>query len=45
MKIGVDLKPFFSGSRYRGIGMYSRELISEMLNKEEIHTEYHFLNL
>lgn len=44
MKIGIDLKPFFSGSKYRGIGMYSRELISEIL-KNGKDMEYHFLNL
>ena len=43
MKIGIDLKPFFSGSKYRGIGMYSREIIAEML-KAERDVEYHFLN-
>ena len=44
MNIGIDLKPFFSGSKYRGIGMYSRELIFEMLKKRE-NIKYHFLNL
>lgn len=44
MNIGIDLKPFFSGSKYRGIGLYSRELISEILkNGKDI--KYHFLNL
>lgn len=44
MKIGIDLKPFFTGSKFRGIGMYSRELIKELL-KLENDTEYHFLNM
>lgn len=44
MKIGIDLKPFSTGSKYRGIGMYSRELIKELL-KLENDFEYHFLNL
>ena len=44
MNIGIDLKPFFSGSKYRGIGMYSRELISEIL-KNGKDMKYHFLNL
>ncbi|MEF9917345.1 MAG: glycosyltransferase family 1 protein [Lachnospiraceae bacterium] len=44
MRIGVDLKPFFSGSRYRGIGMYARNLIQELLDKEQ-DSQFHFLNL
>lgn len=44
MKIGIDLKPFSTGSKYRGIGMYSRELIKELL-KLENDAEYHFLNM
>lgn len=44
MKIGIDLKPFFTGSKFRGIGMYARELIKELL-KLENDTEYHFLNM
>ena len=44
MNIGIDLKPFFSGAKYRGIGMYSRELISEIL-KNGKDMKYHFLNL
>ena len=34
MKIGIDLKPFFTGSKYRGIGKYSRELINNMIEEE-----------
>lgn len=44
MKIGIDLKPFSTGSKYRGIGMYSRSLIKEMLQINNFD-EYHFLNL
>ena len=44
MNIGIDLKPFFSGSKYRGIGMYSRELVFEILKNRE-NIKYHFLNL
>lgn len=44
MKIGVDLKPFNTGSKYRGIGVYSRELINELINYESIH-EFHYLNI
>ncbi len=46
MKIGIDLKAFFSGSKYRGIGTYSRKLIEEILkNTENMNFEYHFFNL
>lgn len=44
MKIGIDLKPFFTGSKYRGIGTYSRELIKKLIKLED-DVEYHFLNL
>lgn len=44
MKIGIDLRPFFTGSKFRGIGMYSRELIKELL-KVGNEAEYHFLNM
>jgi Glycosyltransferase len=44
MKIGIDLKPFFTGSKYRGIGVYARELITELLQKDA-ENEYHFLNM
>ncbi len=44
MKIGIDLKPFSTGSKFRGIGMYARELIKEMLQMDDT-TEYHFLNM
>ena len=46
VKIGIDLKAFFSGSKYRGIGTYSRKLIEEILkNTENMNFEYHFFNL
>ncbi len=44
MKIGIDLKPFYTGSKYRGIGTYSRELVKELIKQEE-NIEYHMLNL
>lgn len=44
MRIGVDLRPFFTGSKFRGIGMYSRELIKELLKIGKNDT-FHFLNL
>lgn len=44
MKIGLDLKPFYTGSKYRGIGTYSRELIKELIQCDE-NIEYHMLNL
>ncbi|MBP6281745.1 MAG: glycosyltransferase family 4 protein [Leptotrichiaceae bacterium] len=44
MKIGIDLKPFFTGSKYRGIGKYSRELINNMI-EEDSENEYHYLNM
>ena len=42
MKSGIDLKPFSTGSKYRGIGMYSSELIREFLKTDH---EFYFLNL
>ena len=44
MKIGIDLKPFYTGSKYRGIGMYSRSLIKKVLEYGR-ENEYHFLSL
>lgn len=44
MKIGIDLKPFYTGSKYRGIGTYSREFIKNLIQMEN-DFEYHFLNL
>ena len=44
MKIGIDLKPFSTGSKFRGIGMYTRNLLEEMLKIDNDY-EYHFLNL
>lgn len=44
MRIGIDLKPFSTGSKFRGIGMYSRELINELL-KMNNDAEFHFLNM
>lgn len=44
MKVGIDLKPFFTGSKYRGIGNYTRELFKALLQLDS-DTEYHCLNL
>lgn len=44
MKIGMDLKPFYSGSKYRGIGVYVKNLIAELLQLD-LDSEFHFLNL
>lgn len=44
MKIGVDLRPFYTGSKYRGIGMYARELFKEMLKLDQ-EDEFHVLSL
>lgn len=44
MKIGIDLRPFSTGSKFRGIGMYTRNLLEKMLQIDNDY-EYHFLNL
>ena len=44
MRIGVDLRPFYTGSRFRGIGIYAKNLIEAMLRLAPEH-EYHFLNV
>jgi len=44
MKIGVDLRPLYTGSKYRGVGFYTRETLKELL-KLDTENEYHFLNL
>lgn len=44
MKIGVDLRPLYTGSKYRGVGFYTREMFKELL-KLDTENEYHFLNL
>ena len=44
LKIGVDLRPFYTGSKYRGIGMYARELLKEMLELDK-EDEFHMLSL
>lgn len=45
MKIGIDLKPFSTGSKYRGIGCFARGLIAELLKIDDRDLEFHFLNL
>lgn len=45
MKIGIDLKPFSTGSKYRGIGCFARGLIEELLKMEHSGLEFYFLNL
>lgn len=44
MRIGVDLRPLYTGSKYRGIGVYAKQLITELLHLAPEH-EYHFLNV
>ena len=43
MRLGIDLKPFSTGSKYRGIGMYARGLIRELQQHEG--WEFHFLDM
>ncbi len=44
MRIGIDLRPLYTGSKYRGIGVYAKQLITELLHLAPEH-EYHFLNV
>lgn len=44
MRVGIDLRAFFTGSGYRGIGIYSKELIEELVCIQD-DTTYHFLNM
>ena len=44
MKIGIDLRPLYTGSRFRGIGTYTLEVLRELLKLDK-ENEYHFLNL
>lgn len=45
IKIGIDLKPFSTGSKYRGIGCFARGLIDELIKMENSDVEFYFLNL
>lgn len=42
MKIGIDLKPFSTGSKYRGIGCFARGLIDALLKMENSDLEFYF---
>lgn len=44
MKIGIDLRALYTGSKYRGIGVYTKQLITELLRLAPEY-EFHFLNL
>jgi len=44
MKIGIDLRPFMTGSRFRGIGIYAKGLISQLLIQMP-DAEFHLLNM
>ncbi|MCR5090942.1 MAG: glycosyltransferase [Oscillospiraceae bacterium] len=44
MKIGIDLRPLYTGSKYRGVGIYTRETLKQLLRMDR-ENEYHFLNL
>lgn len=44
MRVGIDLRAFFTGSKYRGIGIYSKKLIEGLVHIQD-DTTYHFLNL
>ena len=44
MRLGIDLSPFFTESKYRGIGRYARGLIEELIRVD--HTDqFHFFNM
>ena len=44
MKLGIDLSPFFTESKYRGIGRYARGLIEELVQVDRAD-EFHFFNI
>lgn len=44
MRIAIDIQPFASPSAQRGIGMYSKGLLKEMIAQHPEH-EYHLFNL
>ena len=44
MRLGVDLSPFYTESKYRGIGRYARGLLQELIRFEETD-QFHFLNI
>ena len=43
MRLGVDLSPFYTESRYRGIGRYARGLLQELIRIDETDS-FHFFN-
>ena len=44
MRLGVDLSPFYTESKYRGIGRYARGLLQELIRIDEADS-FHFLNI
>ena len=44
MKLGIDLSPFFTESKYRGIGRYARGLLEELIRMNNMD-QFHFLNI
>lgn len=44
MKLGIDLFPFFTESRYRGIGRYARGFLEELI-RIDTADQFHFLNI
>ena len=44
MRLGVDLGPFYTESKYRGIGRYARGLLHELIRIDESDS-FHFLNV
>lgn len=44
MRLGVDLSPFYTESKYRGIGRYARGLLQELIRIDE-KDQFHFLNI
>lgn len=43
MKLGIDLSPFYTESKFRGIGRYARGLLQELIRINDTD-QFHFLN-
>ena len=43
MKIGVDLRPLYTGSKYRGVGIYTRETITKLLQIDK-ENEFRYMD-
>ena len=43
MKLGIDLSPFHTESKYRGIGRYVRGFLQELIHIDDMD-QFHFLN-